>query len=79
MKENNENLRNGEKVKPQMASLISMFVGLNKQDKCMYTIAIIFTTLNALATSTFAIFFSDMMESFNPSTPKSKLIGKFLS
>lgn len=79
MNENYENSKDGEKVKHEMASLKSMFLGLNKRDKLMYIIAIIFATLNGCTSPTFAIFFSDMIDSFNPSTPKSQLIGKFFS
>ena len=69
--------QNEAKEKHQLASLGSMFLGLTKSDKLMYIIAIIFSALNGCAMPVFAIFFSEMIDSFDPDTPKSELIGTF--
>lgn len=77
MNKTKENSKDGEKEKPQPASLTSMFLGLTKCDKFMYIIALIFATLNGCAMPTFAVLFSEMIDSFDPDTKTSELVGKY--
>ena len=77
MNEKGENSKDGKKEKPQLASFKSMFLGLTGCDKFMYILAMIFATLNGCAMPTFAILFSEMIDSFDPDTKPSELVGKY--
>ena len=67
----------GNKEKPQLAPIRAMFVGLTRCDKIMYIIAVIFAGVSGCAMPTFAILFSEMIDSFDPDTPIDELLGEF--
>ena len=67
--------KDGEQQKPKLAPYRSMFLGLNKCDKFMYIIAIIFATLNGCGMAMNAVFFANLIDSFNPNSQKSEIVG----
>lgn len=65
-----------EKKKVELAPFRRLFFNLNRCDKSMYAIAVVFSMISGSAMSVFAILFSGMIDSFDPDNSLDDLLSK---